>query len=83
MPFRTSGRANDDSPVRLVLRRGNFPDMENKIELLQVELDAINLWDRLYVEIPQPDVIDKDACAARFLRRAQIISELHLLASRS
>jgi hypothetical protein len=40
--------------------------MENKIELLQAELDAINLWDRLYVEIPQPDVIDKDACAARF-----------------
>jgi hypothetical protein len=50
-----------------------------KSKQLRTELDAINLWDRLYVELPEPSKIDRDACAARLLRRCQIAVELQKL----
>ena len=46
---------------------------------LRAELDAINLWDRLYVEMAEPTKADSDACAARLLRRCQIAVELQKL----
>ena len=54
--------------------------MAGKVEILKAELEAINLWDRLYAEDPEPSAILKDACVARFFRRAQIAVELMHLA---
>jgi hypothetical protein len=50
-----------------------------KSKQLKPELDAINLWDLLYVEMAEPSKIDRDACAARLLRRCQIAVELQKL----
>ena len=57
--------------------------MATQAEVLKAELDAINLWDRLYVEVPAPDAIDKDACFARIFRRVQVIAELQAIARRN
>jgi hypothetical protein len=57
--------------------------MANKVESLKAELEAILLWDRLYVENPAPDTIDNDACKARVFRRVQIMMELHVPARRN
>jgi hypothetical protein len=50
--------------------------MASKVKVLKTELEAINLWDRLYAEDPKPSLIDKQACVTRFFRRAQIAVEL-------
>ncbi len=50
-----------------------------KSRQLRAELEAINLWDRLFVEMVEPSTIDTDACAARLLRRCQIAVELQKL----
>ena len=57
--------------------------MAAQADVLKAELDAINLWDRLYVEIHAPDAIEKVACFARIFRRVQVVAELHELARRN
>jgi hypothetical protein len=57
--------------------------MPNKIEKLKAELQALILWDRLYMENPTPDRIDKDACFARLFQRVQVFGDLHDLTSRN
>ena len=54
--------------------------MANKAEILQAELDAIMLWDRVYMDNAAPDSIEKDACIARIFRRVQVVIELSRLA---
>jgi hypothetical protein len=54
--------------------------MANQTEILTAELNAINFWDRMYVDNPEPDQIDKDACVARLFRRSQVIVELERIA---
>ena len=54
--------------------------MANRAEILQAELNAIILWDRMYMQNPAPDSIEKDACIARIFRRVQIVTELSLFA---
>ena len=51
------------------------------MKVLKAELEAINLWDRLYAEDPEPSAMEKDACVTRFFRRAQIAVELMNLAA--
>lgn len=51
--------------------------MTNKVKLLRAELEALIFWDRLYMENPAPDQIDKDARMARIFRKVQLIAELH------
>jgi hypothetical protein len=46
-------------PDRLLMRR------------LRAELDAINLWDRLLAQNPEPSQIEKGAGRARWFRRPQ------------
>jgi hypothetical protein len=53
--------------------------MAKRAQLLRAELEAINLWDRLYAEMAEPSKIDNDACATRLLRRCQIAVELQKL----
>jgi len=55
--------------------------MDNQAKL-QAELEAISLWDRMFVDNPNPDTIDTDACMARMFRRLQIVVEMDRLASR-
>ena len=55
--------------------------MANKVKLLKAGLEAINLWDRLYAEEPEPSAMERDACVTRFFRRAQIAVELMNLAA--
>jgi hypothetical protein len=50
------------------------------MEALEAELQAIDLWDRLFVESQQPAKIEKDATNARFFRRLQIILRMEGLA---
>ena len=50
--------------------------MASKVKILKAELEAINLWDRLYLEDPEPSATEKDACLTRFFRRVQIAVEL-------
>ena len=57
--------------------------MAHKLELLEAELQAIILWDRLYTDNPSPDLIEKDACIARTFRRVQVVAELKRLALRT
>ena len=57
--------------------------MAIKVKTLEAELDAIILWDRLYVDNPCPDLIEKDACIARTFRRVQVVAELNRLALRN
>jgi hypothetical protein len=52
-----------------------------KEEALKAELRALDLWDQLFTELQQPDQIDKDASAARFFRRVQVIVQLEGLPS--
>jgi hypothetical protein len=42
--------------------------MASRTEVLEAELEAVNLWDRIYVDNPSPDSVEKDACIARILR---------------
>jgi hypothetical protein len=49
------------------------------VELLEAELAAIDLWDRLYLDLSDPPKVETDACATRMLRRCQIAVELHSL----
>jgi hypothetical protein len=49
---------------------------------LLAELNAIDLWDRLFAETAEPSQIEKDACKARFFRRVQVTMQL-LAISRS
>jgi len=56
--------------------------MSINAEALEAELRAINLWDQLFAESEQPDTIAKDACAARFFRRVQVIVQLQWLTAR-
>jgi hypothetical protein len=56
--------------------------MSVNAQALEAELRAINLWDRLFAESEQPDTIAKDACAARFFRRVQVIVQLPWLTAR-
>jgi hypothetical protein len=56
--------------------------MSINAEGLEAELRAINLWDRLFAESEQPDMIAKDACTARFFRRVQVIVQLQWLTAR-
>ena len=56
--------------------KGIFGAMENKVATLKAELAAIELWDRLFIETPEPNQIDKDAAKARFFRSVQIVHEL-------
>jgi hypothetical protein len=56
--------------------------MSINAEALEAELRAINLWDQLFAESEQPDTIAKDACAARFFRRVQVIVQLQLTGRR-
>ena len=53
------------------------------VEKLKAEMDAINLWDRMFADNPNPDDIDKDACTARLFRRVQVAAQLHELATRN
>jgi hypothetical protein len=55
--------------------------MANQVEILKAELEAINLWDQLYVENPAPDAIERAACFARVFRRVQVVAELQQLAN--
>jgi hypothetical protein len=55
----------------------------NKVDVLRAELEAINLWDQLYAEDPEPSLIDKLACIARFFRRARIAVKLMHLISKN
>ena len=57
--------------------------MAKRVEVLKAELEAINLWDHLYVDNPAPDAIEKDACFTRTFRRVQVVAELHELARRN
>jgi hypothetical protein len=50
--------------------------MMDRAELLKAELVAIDFWDRLYLETPEPSQIETDAARARFFRCAQIVYEL-------
>ena len=54
--------------------------MANRAEILEAELKAIILWDRMYMQNPAPDSIERDACIARIFRRIQIVTELSLFA---
>jgi hypothetical protein len=54
--------------------------MASKVKVLKTELEAINLWDRLYWEDPEPSEMEKHACLTRVFRRAQIAVELMRLA---
>lgn len=54
--------------------------MANRVEILEAELSAIILWDRMYIQNPAPDSIEKDACIARIFRRLQVVMELSRLA---
>jgi len=49
------------------------------VELLEAELTAIDLWDRLYLDLSDPPKIETDAFATRLIRRRQITVELHSL----
>jgi hypothetical protein len=51
-------------------------NMANRVEILEAELNAIILWDRLYMQNPAPDSIERDACIARIFRRVQVVMEL-------
>jgi hypothetical protein len=53
--------------------------MAERIRLLRAELEAINLWDHLYVEMEEPCKIESDACAARLFRGCQVAVELQKL----
>jgi hypothetical protein len=57
--------------------------MAIRVKTLEAELDAIILWDRLYVDNPCPDLIEEDACIARTFRRVQVVAELNRLALRN
>jgi hypothetical protein len=57
--------------------------MSGKIESLKAEMEAINLWDRIVADNPDPSDVEKDACVARLFRRVQIAVELQQLASRN
>jgi len=48
----------------------------NRTELLAAELKAINLWDEMLADDPNPPQIDKDAAKVRFFRRLEIVNEL-------
>jgi hypothetical protein len=39
--------------------------MMDRAELLKAELVAIDFWDRLYLETPEPSQIETDAARAR------------------
>ena len=54
--------------------------MANRAEILEAELNAIILWDRMYMQNPAPDSIEEDACVARIFRRLQVVMELIRLA---
>lgn len=64
------------------IERG-MQSMTKKVEKLKAELEALILWDRLFMEDPAPQRIDKDARFARIFRRVQVVAELHELASRN
>lgn len=51
-------------------------NMANRAEILEAELNAIILWDWIYMQNPAPDSIERDACIARIFRRVQIVTEL-------
>jgi len=51
-------------------------NMANRAEILEAELNAIILWDRMYMQNPAPDSIERDACIARIFRRVQVVMEL-------
>jgi len=51
-------------------------NMANRVEILEAELNAIILWDRMYMQNPAPDSIERDACIARIFRRVQVVMEL-------
>jgi hypothetical protein len=53
--------------------------MSSRMEVLSAELDAIILWDRMYMDNAAPDLIEKDACIARIFRRVQVVAELSRL----
>jgi hypothetical protein len=53
--------------------------LAERIQQLRAELEAINLWDHLYVEMEEPSKIEGDACATRLFRRCQIAVELNKL----
>jgi hypothetical protein len=55
--------------------------MSSRTEVLSAELDAIILWDRVYIDNAAPDSIEKDACIARIFRRVQVVFELNRLAA--
>jgi hypothetical protein len=55
--------------------------MAERIQLLRAELEAINLWDHLFVEMEEPSKIEGDACATRLFRCCQIAVELQKLAA--
>jgi hypothetical protein len=76
---RACGDAVDTAKVNYIVDGPKrVPRMANNLERLEAELEALALWDRLYLEIPTPDTIDKDACMARIFRRVQVIVELGL-----
>jgi hypothetical protein len=49
--------------------------MKEDPESLRAEIQAINLWDRLYFESPQTE-IESDAFIIRQIRRQQIVRQL-------
>jgi hypothetical protein len=50
--------------------------MSDKIGSLKAEMEAINLWDHLFANSPNPSDMEKDACVARLFRRVQVAVEL-------
>ena len=54
--------------------------MKTEMEVLEAELQAIDLWDRLFVESEEPAEIEKDASNVRSFRRVQIILRMEGLA---
>jgi hypothetical protein len=47
-----------------------------RVSQLEAELDAMNLWDRLLAQNPEPSQIEKDAGRARWFRRFQVVQLL-------
>ena len=54
--------------------------MKTEMEALEAELQAIDLWGRLFVESHQPAEIEKDATNVRSFRRLQTILRMEGLA---